>query len=98
MHAVPTAPDWRGVVIGRLAPLWWRGGGWASGTFFPKDDPSLLQVIGGHFDPDPVAHDGADAKFAHLPRRVSDDPMIVFQHDAEPPIGVDFIDLALEGQ
>ena len=47
---------------------------------------------------DPVAHDGTDAKFAHLPRRVSDDPVIVFQHDAKAAIRIDFVDHSFERQ
>ena len=47
---------------------------------------------------DPVAHDGADAEFAHLPRRVSDDPVIIFKHDAKAAIGQNFIDHAFERQ
>ena len=41
---------------------------------------------------DPIAHDGADAEFPHLSRRVSDYPVFVFQHDAKAAIGQDFID------
>lgn len=47
---------------------------------------------------DPVAHDGADAEFPHLPRRVSDNPVFVFQHDAKTAIGQDFIDHPFERQ
>jgi hypothetical protein len=46
----------------------------------------------------PVAHDGADAEFAHLPRRVSDDPVVILEDDAKAPIRENFIDQALEGQ
>jgi hypothetical protein len=47
---------------------------------------------------DAVAHDGADAEFAHLPRRVSDYPVFVFQHNAKAAIGQDFIDYTFERQ
>lgn len=43
-----------------------------------------------------VAHDGADAKLAHLPRRVSDDPVIIFQHDAKSAVRIDFVDHPFE--
>lgn len=47
---------------------------------------------------DAVAHDGADAEFPHLPRRISDDPVIIFQHDAKAAIRQDFVDHPFERQ
>ncbi len=43
-----------------------------------------------------VAHDGADTEFPHLPRRVCDDSVIIFQHDAKAAIRVDFVDHTFE--
>ena len=45
---------------------------------------------------DAVTHDGADTEFPHLPRRVSDYPVIIFQHDAKTAIRIDFVDHAFE--
>lgn len=45
---------------------------------------------------DAIAHDGADTEFPHLPRRVCDYPVIVFQHDAKAAIRIDFVDHAFE--
>ncbi len=45
-----------------------------------------------------VAHDGADAEFPHLPRRVSDDPVIIFQHYAKASVWINFVDHTFERQ
>ena len=63
---------------------------------FPENDPALGQIIGCHFNMHPVAHDGADAEFPHLPRRVSDDPVIIFQDDAKATVRVNFVDHPFE--
>ena len=63
-----------------------------------KHDAALAEVVGGHFHPNPVAHDRADAEFPHLPGRIGDDPVFVLEHDAKAPVGKNFIDLAVEGQ
>jgi len=45
---------------------------------------------------DAVAHDRADAEFPHLPCRVSDYPVIIFQHDAKTTVRIDFVNHAFE--
>src|SRR5690606_24476704 len=62
------------------------------------DDPALAEIVRRHLDAHQIAHDRADAELAHLPGRVSDDPVVVLQHDAEAAIRENFIDLAVEGQ
>ena len=47
---------------------------------------------------DAVAHHGPDAKLPHLARSVSDNPVIILQHDAKATIRLNLVDLALEGQ
>jgi hypothetical protein len=63
---------------------------------FAEYDATFGQIIGCHFDMNAVAHDGADAEFTHLPRRVSDDPVIIFQHDAKAAVRIDFVDHPFE--
>ena len=82
-----------------LTPLALRAcAGAAARTFVPIDDAALLQVVGGHLDANPVAHNRTNAEFPHLARCVSDDPVVVFQHYAKTAIGQDFVDLAFESQ
>jgi len=69
-----------------------------AGTTLAKHDAALAEVVGGHLHANPVAHHRADAKLAHLARGVGDDPVFVFQHDAEAPVREDLVDLAIEGQ
>ena len=65
---------------------------------FAVDETALGQVIRRHFDADGIADDRPDAKTSHPAGRVSDHPMIIFQHDAKTPVGKNLIDLAVEGQ
>lgn len=76
------------------APLAWTD----TRRAFAKNDAPFGQVIRCHFDMNPIAHDGPDTEFPHLARRVSDNPVIIFQHDAKAPIWINLVDLALEGQ
>ena len=69
-----------------------------TGAAIAINDAAFGQVIGRHFDAYGVADDRPDAKTSHPACRISDDPMIIFQNDAEAPVGKDFIDLAVEGQ
>src|SRR3546814_13322809 len=64
---------------------------------FAGDGAALGQVIGRHFDAHGVADDRPDAETPHPASRIDDDPMTVFEDDAEAPVGQDLIDLPLEG-
>jgi len=64
---------------------------------FAKDDTTFVEIIGRHFDLNTIAHDGPDAETPHLARRVSDNPVIILQEDAEAPVRENFIDQAVEG-
>lgn len=41
----------------------------------------------------PVAHHGADAKFAHLAGSIGDNPMFVVQQDRKSAVGKNLFDL-----
>ena len=58
----------------------------AARAFVPENDAAFFKIAGGQFDLHTVAHDRADAEFAHLPGRVGDDPMAVLEHDAKAAI------------
>src|SRR6478752_3253296 len=59
---------------------------------FAKHDPSLGEVVRSHLHMYPVADDRADAVFAHLARRIGDDPVLVVERDAETSVGHDLVD------
>ena len=44
-----------------------------------ETDAAALQIVGRHFHDHAVAHAGADAEFAHLPRGVSEHLMLVVE-------------------
>ena len=80
-----------------LAPMLLRLCGTAGGPL-PENDAALLKIIGRHFDDHPITHDGTDTETPHLPRRIGDQPMTIFQDDTEAPIRVNFVDLAVESE
>ena len=91
--------DYRHISGLRLSPLALGArAGTATRTLVPIDDAAFLQVVGGHLDANPIAHNRADAEFPHLAGCVSDNPVVVFKHYAETAIGQDFVDLAFESQ
>jgi hypothetical protein len=67
----------------------------AGGTL-SEYDTTFAKVIGRHFDMDSIAHDGADTEFPHLPRRVSDNTVTIFQDDAKAAVRINFIDHTFE--
>lgn len=46
----------------------------------------------------PISHHRADAKLAHLARRVGDDLVLVVEQNREAPIGEDFLDKTFHRQ
>lgn len=69
-----------------------------AGVALTKNDSTLGEIIGRHFEMDPVAHDRADAKFAHLASRVGDNLVLVIEQDGEASIGENFLDDAFDRQ
>ena len=63
---------------------------------FAVDKAALAEVIGRHFDAHGVADDRPDAETPHPARRVDDQPMTVFERDAEASVGQDLVDPPLE--
>lgn len=63
-----------------------------------KNNPTLREIIGRHFEMHPVAHDRADAKFAHLAGSVGDNLVLVVEPDCEASVGKNFLDDAFYRQ
>ena len=63
-----------------------------------KNDPTLGEIVGRHFEMHAVADDRANAKFAHLAGGVSDDLVLVVEQDGEASIGKNFLDDAFDRQ
>ena len=72
--------------------------GWLSRSPFPKHDPALAQIVGRHFDMDPIANDRLDAETPHFAGGIGNDPMFVVETHAEAPIGIYLVDQSLDGQ
>lgn len=69
-----------------------------AGRTLTKDDPTLGEIVGRHFEMHSVAHDRANAKFAHLAGRVSYNLVLVIEPDGEASIGKNFLDEAFYRQ
>ena len=82
------------VVLAPVARAWPASG---ARSPFAEYDPALVQIVGRHFDLNPIANDGPDAMSSHPAGRVGNDTMIVFQKDAEAPVRKDLVDQAVEG-
>jgi len=74
-------------------------GAWrVSAELFPKDDPTLREIVRRHFNVNAVAHDRSNAKAAHLAGRVSDDPILIVEQDREPAVRQYLFDNPLNGE
>src|SRR5262245_45849781 len=60
------------------------------------DDPPLREVVGAHFDGDPVAREDADEVHPHLARDVGQDTVAVLELDEEHGVGAGLHHLRLE--
>jgi hypothetical protein len=49
----------------------------------PKSDPGFAQIVGRHFDIDPIAHANSDEVFAHLAGDVGEDLVTVGKGDSK---------------
>src|SRR5579884_2724445 len=67
------------------------GRGWTS-HLLTIDDPALGKSVGRHFHVNAVADDRADPVTAHLSRGVGDDPAIIVEYYAEPPVRQNLVD------
>src|SRR3546814_4830442 len=66
--------------------------------YWSSDVCSSDLVRGRHFDADGVADHRTDTKASHPSGGIGDQPMAIFKDDAEPPVGQDFLDRALEAE
>ena len=69
-----------------------------AGRALPKDDPTLGEIVGRHFEMHSVAHDRADAKFTHFAGCISNNLVLVIEPDGEASIGKNFLDEAFYRQ
>lgn len=58
-----------------------------AGVALTKNDPTLGEIIGRHFEMHPVANHRANAKFAHLAGRVGDNLVLVIKPDGKASMG-----------
>lgn len=63
-----------------------------AGVALTKNNPTLRKIVRRHFEMHPVAHDRADAKFAHLAGSVGDNLVLVIEPDGEASVGKNFLD------
>src|SRR4051794_5369287 len=63
----------------------------------PIGDPSAVETVWRELDGDPVAGEDADVVGAHLPRKVTQNRMAVFQFDGEHRIGQRLFDAPFGG-
>ena len=59
-------------------------------------DPTLAQVVGGHFDRDPVAGEDADAVFLHSARRIGQRLVPIVELDTKARVGEQLLHGAVE--
>lgn len=69
-----------------------------AGVALTKNNPTLGEIVGRHFEMHPVAHHRADTKFAHLASSVGDNLVLVIEPDGEASIGKNFLDDAFNRQ
>src|SRR5438132_13545374 len=59
-------------------------------------DPTLAQIVGGHFDRDPVAGEDADAVFLHSTGRIGQRLVPIVELDAKSRVGEQLLHGAVE--
>jgi len=62
------------------------------------DDPAFREIVGCHFNVNSVAHDRTNAKAAHFPGGIGDDPILIIEQNPEPAIRQNFVDNSLDGE
>lgn len=69
-----------------------------AGCALTKDNPTLGEIVGSHFEMHSVTHDRANTKFSHFAGRIGDNLVLVVEPDGEASIGKNFLDETFDRQ